>query len=113
MICSVCVQDFGLSRYSVIILDKAHERSVFTDILIGLLSRIALCRLKVTTSLNFCFTTLLDQKGDLGLVIQAIENSFLNQNEKFPAFLVNLSQEIFYVSFKDETSCIKTWTPFV
>ncbi|XP_015114763.1 probable ATP-dependent RNA helicase kurz [Diachasma alloeum] len=32
--------DFLLSKYSVIILDEAHERSVYTDILIGLLSRI-------------------------------------------------------------------------
>jgi ATP-dependent RNA helicase DHX37/DHR1 len=32
--------DLLLSRYSVIIVDEAHERSVFTDILIGLLSRI-------------------------------------------------------------------------
>ncbi|XP_076473117.1 putative ATP-dependent RNA helicase DHX37 [Babylonia areolata] len=39
-------QDFVLSKYSVIILDEAHERSVFTDILIGLLSRIAPYRIK-------------------------------------------------------------------
>ncbi|KAF2218753.1 P-loop containing nucleoside triphosphate hydrolase protein, partial [Elsinoe ampelina] len=32
--------DFTLSRYSAIIIDEAHERSVNTDILIGLLSRI-------------------------------------------------------------------------
>lgn len=32
--------DFSLNKYSVIILDEAHERSVHTDILIGLLSRI-------------------------------------------------------------------------
>lgn len=32
--------DFALKKYSVIILDEAHERSVYTDILIGLLSRI-------------------------------------------------------------------------
>ncbi|XP_015600106.1 probable ATP-dependent RNA helicase kurz [Cephus cinctus] len=38
--------DFLLSKYSVIILDEAHERSVYTDILIGLLSRIVPLRTK-------------------------------------------------------------------
>ena len=56
-------RDFLLSSYSVIIIDEAHERSVFTDILIGgtiltqcprlklvlgLLSRIVPLRLKKT-----------------------------------------------------------------
>ena len=38
--------DFLLSKYSVIIIDEAHERSVFTDILIGLLSRVVPLRKK-------------------------------------------------------------------
>ncbi|XP_015512446.2 probable ATP-dependent RNA helicase kurz isoform X1 [Neodiprion lecontei] len=38
--------DFLLNKYSVIILDEAHERSVYTDILIGLLSRIVPLRNK-------------------------------------------------------------------
>lgn len=38
--------DFSLSKYSVIILDEAHERSVYTDILVGLLSRIVPMRQK-------------------------------------------------------------------
>ncbi|KAM0324146.1 hypothetical protein ACHAQA_008338 [Verticillium albo-atrum] len=33
-------QDFSLKKYSAIIIDEAHERSVNTDILIGMLSRI-------------------------------------------------------------------------
>nr|pir hypothetical protein - fruit fly (Drosophila melanogaster) [Drosophila melanogaster] len=38
--------DFLLSKYSVMILDEAHERSVYTDILVGLLSRIVPLRHK-------------------------------------------------------------------
>ncbi|KAI8871917.1 P-loop containing nucleoside triphosphate hydrolase protein, partial [Ramicandelaber brevisporus] len=36
--------DFTLSKYSAIIIDEAHERSVNTDILIGLLSRVVKLR---------------------------------------------------------------------
>ncbi|KAJ6656586.1 hypothetical protein lerEdw1_003473 [Lerista edwardsae] len=39
-------KDFLLMKYRVIILDEAHERSVYTDILIGLLSRIVPLRAK-------------------------------------------------------------------
>ena len=39
--------DFLLTKYSAIIIDEAHERSVYTDILIGLLSRIVPLRAKV------------------------------------------------------------------
>ncbi|CAL8084537.1 unnamed protein product [Calicophoron daubneyi] len=33
-------QDFELSRYSAIIIDEAHERSIFTDVLLGLISMV-------------------------------------------------------------------------
>ncbi|KPP62454.1 putative ATP-dependent RNA helicase DHX37 [Scleropages formosus] len=39
-------KDFLLQKYRVIIIDEAHERSVYTDILIGLLSRIVPLRNK-------------------------------------------------------------------
>jgi ATP-dependent RNA helicase DHX37/DHR1 len=36
--------DFLLSKYSVLIIDEAHERSMNTDILIGVLSRVVKLR---------------------------------------------------------------------
>uniref|UniRef100_A0A8C1Y6W0 Activating signal cointegrator 1 complex subunit 3 n=1 Tax=Cyprinus carpio TaxID=7962 RepID=A0A8C1Y6W0_CYPCA len=39
-------KDFLLQKYRVVIIDEAHERSVYTDILIGLLSRIVPLRNK-------------------------------------------------------------------
>ncbi|XP_019323247.2 probable ATP-dependent RNA helicase DHX37 isoform X1 [Panthera pardus] len=39
-------KDFLLRRYKVVLIDEAHERSVYTDILIGLLSRIVSLRAK-------------------------------------------------------------------
>ncbi|XP_035668851.1 probable ATP-dependent RNA helicase DHX37 [Branchiostoma floridae] len=39
-------KDLLLSKYSVLVIDEAHERSVYTDILIGLLSRVVPLRTK-------------------------------------------------------------------
>lgn len=39
--------DFLLSRYSVVIVDEAHERGVNTDVLVGVLSRVAKLREKM------------------------------------------------------------------
>jgi hypothetical protein len=40
------ISDNDMRKYSLIILDEAHERSIYTDILIGMLSRIAVLRNK-------------------------------------------------------------------
>ncbi|XP_071848157.1 probable ATP-dependent RNA helicase DHX37 isoform X3 [Apostichopus japonicus] len=45
-------RDFLLTHYSAIIIDEAHERSVYTDILIGLLSRIVPLREKKNNPLK-------------------------------------------------------------
>lgn len=39
--------DFFLSKYSVIIIDEAHERKINTDLLLGLLSRLVNIRLRL------------------------------------------------------------------
>lgn len=38
--------DLSLSNYSVIIIDEAHERSVHSDVAVGLLSRVVRLREK-------------------------------------------------------------------
>ncbi|RWS15917.1 putative ATP-dependent RNA helicase kurz-like protein, partial [Dinothrombium tinctorium] len=45
-------KDFLLSSFSVIIIDEAHERSLYSDILIGLLSRIVPLRYKKGSPLH-------------------------------------------------------------
>ena len=66
-----CQQDFLLKKYSVIIIDEAHERSVFSDILIGLLSRIVPLRSKKGDPLKLVIMSATLRVGDF------TENSFL------------------------------------
>jgi len=40
------ISDFNLNKYSVIIIDEAHERKVNTDLLISLLTRVVHIRAK-------------------------------------------------------------------
>ena len=40
--------DSLLQKYSVVVIDEAHERKINTDILIGLLSRVVLIRYKMS-----------------------------------------------------------------
>ena len=46
--------DFALRKYSAIVIDEAHERSVHTDILLGLLSRIVPLREKMASETKVC-----------------------------------------------------------
>ena len=71
-------QDFSLERYCAIIIDEAHERSVNTDILIGLISRIVTLRAKLSDT---------SQGKPLKLIIMSatlMTDSFLSNSHLFP-----------------------------
>lgn len=55
-------QDFLLRQYSILLLDEAHERNVNTDILIGLLSRIAPLRAQMAREEQEAFELLTKQE---------------------------------------------------
>jgi len=82
-------KDFLLSKYSVIIIDEAHERSVFTDILIGLLSRIVPLRHKKGNPLKLVIMSATLRVGDF------TENTRLF---KTPPPLINVESRQFPVT---------------
>ncbi|ETL82323.1 hypothetical protein L917_17499 [Phytophthora nicotianae] len=57
-------QDFLLRQYSILLLDEAHERNVNTDILIGLLSRIAPLRAQMSREEEEAYNSLSDEERE-------------------------------------------------
>ncbi|GIX95654.1 probable ATP-dependent RNA helicase DHX37 [Caerostris extrusa] len=99
-------RNFFLTKYSVIIIDEAHERSVFSDILIGLLSRIIRLRksfsiisMNVTKYTNAIFAS---KNYPLKLIIMSaticVEDFMENRNLfKDPPFLIRVESRQYRV----------------
>lgn len=97
---SLFLQDFLLSKYSVIILDEAHERSVFTDILMGLLSRITPLRNKRNSPLKLIIMSATLRLTDF------TENSRLF---KVPPPVIKVELIFLYVLFLRQRRCLKSF----
>ena len=85
--------DFLLSKYSVVIVDEAHERTLNTDLLIGLLSRIARLRLEMF---------------NCGEFFPTVPNSLV-----YPLRLVVMSATLRVSDFTDNTALFSPSPPIV
>lgn len=59
MLLRECLIDSELGQYAIIMLDEAHERTIHTDVLFGLLKKVSQIRTRTTTALSFHFLNML------------------------------------------------------
>ncbi|EMR08041.1 hypothetical protein PNEG_03483 [Pneumocystis murina B123] len=88
--------DFLLRKYSVIIIDEAHERTINTDILIGVLSRVLKLRKEMSMEEN-------SNVKSLKLIIMSATlriDDFINNNKLFnpPPVLIKIAARQYPVS---------------
>lgn len=112
-------QDFLLRQYSILLLDEAHERNVNTDILIGLLSRIAPLRAQMAREEQEAYSLLTKEEQEaqvekpinpLKLVVMSatLRVEDFTQNERLfpkppPVLRVNARQYPVTVHFNKRT----------
>lgn len=99
------LQDFLLQKYSVIIIDEAHERSVYTDILIGLLSRIVPLRNKV-----MCMNV-----GDVRfkLCVRRVCNVICHSQKGLPMKLIIMSATLRVEDFTENKRLFRSPPPVI
>ena len=55
MLLRECLIDGNLKQYSIVMLDEAHERTIHTDVLFGLLKKVLTCTCTCTcTCTTYC-----------------------------------------------------------